>query len=272
LQSAASLSMTSPTPRSSKYKFRTFEFDPVTGICRRPASFQFTEQHKETEYFVMRNTPGEGDCVFYAVLSSVFISMGMLNPDFSAFPDTICLEMRNVVANYLSSPEGTMYVNNKPRKRYVRCRDLLQSAANNEGLTAEDYLIKLRQPGKQGGLYGGGPELTVLSNILRRPISIYHLKKSTEEATTENSCEIERMGVFGEGAFEDPGQFVPDSAVSNAVFFTLDGRARQQTEQSPISTPFKCSWHLHILIADVSEHEKHAVALLPSVPILHNSK
>lgn len=283
LQSTVSFSMTSPSPSpppSSKFEFRSFEFDPSTGICRKPASFQYTEQNKDTQFFVMRNTPGDGDCVFHAVLSSVFISMGMLNPD-SAFSNTMspmALEMRNVVAKFLSSPDGTFYVNDKPQKRIVRCRDLLQSAAKNEGLTTEDYLMKLRQPGKQGGLYGGGPELTVLSNILRRPISIYHLKQPTKEAeeTTENFCEIERMGVFGEGLFEDPGESVPDSVISNAVFFTL-GRSKQQTEQSPkelspLSSPLKCSWHLHILIADASETEKHATVLLPSVAILHNNR
>jgi hypothetical protein len=163
----------------------------------------------------------------------------------------------------------------------VLCRDLLQSAAKNEGMSPEDYLVKLRQPGKQGGLYGGGPELTVLSNILRRPISIYHLKKQTfPEVAPENLCELDRMGVFGEGLFEDPGQSVPSSVISNAVFFTLDGRATQQTEQSsqdvprpsPLSSPFKCTWHLHILVADASESEKHATVLLPSVPILHKNQ
>jgi len=119
-----------------------------------------------------------------------------------------------------------------------------------------------------------GPELTVLSNILRRPISIYHLKQPTEGATAENFGEIQRMGVFGEGLFEDPGETVPDSVISNAVFFTLDSRARQQTEKSSplISSPLKCSWHLHILIVDASEDDKHACVLLPSVPILHKSQ
>lgn len=131
-------------------------------------------------------------------------------------------------------------------------------------------MTKLRQP---GGLYGGGPELTVLSNILRRPISIYHLKETQNADSQDNSRLLERMGVFGEGMFEDPGQTIPDSVISNAVFFTLDSRDMQQNngQSSPlIGSPMKCSWHLHVLIADASENEKHACVLLPSVPILHN--
>eukprot|EP00986_Skeletonema_menzelii_P001276 scaffold338_cov155-Skeletonema_menzelii.AAC.10 len=196
-----------------------------------------------------------------------------MNPDADAgdtLLSSMALEMRNVVAKFLSSPEGTLYVNNKPAKRIVRCRDLLSSAAKNEGLSPDEYLKRLRQPGSQGGLYGGGPELTVLSNILRRPISIYHLKQqqqssimnATDSSTATTCCELERMGVFGE------------------VFFTVDGcKVKQQSSSleedttlilNGISSPLKCSWHLHVLIADTGNNEKHASVLLPSVSILHN--
>ena len=299
LQSASSFSLSAPPPshpvspssppspadntHSTKYEFQSFEFDSSTGICRRPASFQYItdKSGEDNQYFVLRNVPGNGDCVFHAVLSSVFISMGMINPDSELFSSympmsSMAIEIRNVVANYLSSPDGTLYVNDKPRKRIVRCQDLLRTAAKSEGLTTEEYLCKLRLPGRQGGLYGGGPELTVLSNILRRPISIYHLKqKQSIDENNNNSCEIQRMGVFGEGLFEDPGQSIPDSVISNAVFFTLDGRSRQQRQStsSPLlSSPLKCSWHLHILIVDASENEKHACILLPSLQILHNNR
>ncbi|KAL7440326.1 hypothetical protein ACHAXH_004562, partial [Discostella pseudostelligera] len=256
LQSASSFSLTtppsSPTPPPSssspspssleansctaKCDFQSFEFDPSTGICRRPASFQYIDEMdgEDDQYFVLRNVPGNGDCVFNAVLSSVFISMGMLNPDsdFLNPMSSMAIEMRNVVANYLSSPDGTLYVNDKPRKRIVRCQDLLRTAAKSEGLTTEEYLCKLRLPGRQGGLYGGGPELTVLSNILRRPISIYHLKQKHSMDENNNYCEIQRMGVFGEGLFEDPAQTIPDSVISNAVFFTLDGRSKEQRQST----------------------------------------
>jgi hypothetical protein len=293
LQSVSSFALTSPPPPDSspsptpatdscsktKCHFQSFEFDAATGICRRPAFFQYISEKdgEDDQYFVLRNVPGNGDCVFHAVLSSVFISMGLLHPDSELFSSNIpmssmVVEVRNVVANYLSSPEGTLYVNDKPRKRIVRCQDLLRTAAKSEGLTTEEYVCKLRLPGRHGGLYGGGPELTVLSNILRRPISIYHLKQKHSPDENNNSCEIQRMGVFGEGLFEDPGQIIPDSVISNAVFFTLNGRSRQQQSTSTLlSSPLQCSWHLNILIVDANPNEKHACILLPSLQILHKN-
>jgi hypothetical protein len=201
-------------------------------------------------------------------------------------PPSFFLSLSDVVAKFLSSPDGILYVNNKPVKRVVRCRDLLLSAAKNEGWTTDEYLMRLRQPGRMGGLYGGGPELVTLSNILRRPISIYHLKPPSQHQQTVSSSsdatkyyELERMGVFGEGLFEDQCQKIPDSVISNAIFFTVGGRSTENQQQgqipfnrgfSPISSPLKSSWHLHVLIADAGENEKHASVLLPSVSILHN--
>ena len=143
LQSVASFSIPSPTP-SAKFEFRSFDFDS-SQICRTPSSFHFIDDDKETQYFVLRNVQGDGDCVFQAVLCSVFVSMGMLNPDAtdSSFMSALALEMRNVVANVLSSPDGTLYVNNKPTKRIVRCKDLLQSAAQNEGMTSGAFLYHM---------------------------------------------------------------------------------------------------------------------------------
>eukprot|EP00569_Conticribra_weissflogii_P009439 CAMPEP_0171359972 /NCGR_PEP_ID=MMETSP0879-20121228/914_1 /TAXON_ID=67004 /ORGANISM="Thalassiosira weissflogii, Strain CCMP1336" /LENGTH=229 /DNA_ID=CAMNT_0011866187 /DNA_START=206 /DNA_END=892 /DNA_ORIENTATION=- len=162
---------------SSQFAFNRFEFDPLTGICRHPASFrcQFQDptanninitntsssssdndksqgiQHPK-QYFVLRNVPGDGDCIFHAVLSSVFISMGMLHPDassssFASSLSSMSLEMRHVVANFLSSPEGNLYVgtakaeNGKDgltKRRLVRCEDLLRSASRSEGISNEE--------------------------------------------------------------------------------------------------------------------------------------
>lgn len=126
LQSAASLSSSSQhnhPPRatiattSSLPPFLSFEFDPSTGICRNPASFRYTASNSPSpsnnnknnntetndntnaQFFVLRNVPGDGDCIFHAVLSAVFITMGFMNPDADAagsgsLMSSMALEMR----------------------------------------------------------------------------------------------------------------------------------------------------------------------------------
>lgn len=92
--------------------FLSFEFDPSTGICRNPASFRYSsstasskdtktssEKNNDLQFFVLRNVPGDGDCIFHAVLSSVFISMGFMNPDATfvksdILVSSVALEMR----------------------------------------------------------------------------------------------------------------------------------------------------------------------------------
>ena len=107
---------TTTTTTSSLPPFLSFEFDPSTGICRNPASFRYTapnspsnknNKNNNTEtnaidsaqFFVLRNVPGDGDCIFHAVLSAVFITMGFMNPDADAagsgtLMSSMALEMR----------------------------------------------------------------------------------------------------------------------------------------------------------------------------------
>ena len=170
----------------------------------------------------------------------------------------ISQETRAVVAQILQSDTGNLIIEGN---RLVPARDLLRSAAKQEGLSPQVYLEKLQLEGRDGGLYGGGPELTVLSNVLRRPISIYEVDRhhrtenkdrvessSSSSSTTNknNSINIECKGVFGGDRFADPCASIPNSAILSGL------------------QPGAYSWHLHILVLDVaSTGEKHACVLLP---------
>ena len=116
----------------------------------------------------------------------------------------------------------------------------------------------LRKPGVKGGIQGGGPELTVLANVLRRPISIYELASPEDEVDQDeneecspNTYPIVCKGTFGLDLFGDPCATISESAVLSNV------------------QPGAYSWQLHILILDVSPNgdEKHACVLLPQTPI-----
>jgi hypothetical protein len=191
--------------------------------------------------------------MFLAVALAAAASMGLGAND--ALLRAISRETRAVVAQVLLG-SGNLHIS---QTRLVSAADLLQSAAQAEGLEPNVYLDQLRTEGSQGGLYGGGPELTVLANVLRRPISIYELddddnpeqqQEQEEEENTTNGCRIVCKGVFGDGLFSDPCATIPNSAILSAGL-----------------QPGAYSWQLHILVLDVSPTEKHACVLLPQTPI-----
>jgi hypothetical protein len=210
----------------------------------------------------MRNVPGDGDCMFLAVALAAATSMGLGGND--ALLRAISRETRAVVAQVLSS-EGNLYID--PKQTEVPASKLLRSAVAQEpGIdTVEEYLEALRKEGRDGGLYGGGPELAVLANVLRRPISIYEVDKPRLKQMIEGSkCDnnqnsgvdtsifpIVCKGSFGEGIFEDP---CLTSIKDSAVF------AASNTQ------PGAYSWRVNILVLNVSPGEKHACVLLPQHP------
>ena len=252
------------TPNRPPLTFDEFQF-ASNGVCTYPR--YFVEYPPETtkidasycNYFTMRNVPGEGDCMFLAVALAAATSMGLGGND--ALLRAISRETRAVVAQVLSS-EGTLYID--PKQPEVPAHKLLESAVKQEpGIeTVEEYLEALRKEGRDGGLYGGGPELAVLANVLRRPISIYEVDKPRLKKMVGESKENDKKvgdtdgsvfpivckGSFGEGIFEDPClTSIGDSAVlaaSNAQ-------------------PGAYSWRVNVLVLTVGPGEKHACVLLP---------
>ena len=268
-----------------------FEFAP-NGVCISPACFVVEKsssssssrtdndnnsnnnlQEDAPTSFTLRNVPGTGDCMFQAVALASFASVGLGGNN--ALLRAITKELRDLTARVLEQGQGHLVIQGK---RLVKADDLLQQATRQEGLESKDeYLRVLRLQGADGGLYGGGPELTVLCNLLRRPISIYELAKShkLEESYSNNShgmttnttmttsisddeslptaasfenCPIVCKGTFGGPIFDDPLVSVPNSAVTTLGQTFLPGAS---------------SWHLHILVVETSPTLKHACVLLP---------
>lgn len=218
--------------------FHKFTF-AQNNVCINPYRFIAADHVDGKERileFSMRNVPGEGDCMFLAVALATSTSMGLGGND--ALLRAIANETREVVAQVLSAKEGTLHVE---KRRLVRARDLLSSAAKKEGVTNDDYIQLLRN----GTLQGGGPELTVLSNVLRRPISVYELVRDDQfQDDVPSTCNIKCVGSFGD-VFIDPLFEIPDHAVISGL---QEGAY---------------SWHIHVLVVDAGQGEKHACALLP---------
>lgn len=221
-------------------QFQRFTFAP-NNVCVQPQLFlaernmATAEGKMQNLEFTMRNVPGEGDCMFLAVALATSTSMGLGGNN--ALLRSIASDTRSVVAQVMSSGDGTFHVNGN---RIVRARDLLLSAAKKEGVDCETYISYVRD----GSLQGGGPELTVLSNVLRRPISIYELDWNGSGEHVPDVIRLKHMGTFGD-IFKDPLSKMPNPAVISGL------------------QPGAYSWHVHILVVDAGNGEKHACALLP---------
>lgn len=202
--------LSSKTARRASAQGEMPLFD-AAGFYRSPLRLQ--EAGGERTCYA-RNMPGDGNCLFYAV--SVALSTntfgvhprldgGWLLAGNKGFRDNIAAMLESDAELYI---EG---------KRKVAARELLKDAALKEGCSEADYLRRLRQ--LQGpALWGGGPELVCLANILRRPIEIFEM---------ESVGSIRRAGIFGSPLFDDPLQrldlarsadgLLEDSALSELV-------------------------------------------------------
>ena len=266
-------SPSSPSATTDPFSFSNFVF-AENGVCVQPQYFATARNTAELStssvssphVFTMRNVPGNGDCMFLAVALATLASVGLGGND--TLLNAIAQETRQLVATILQQTDGYLVVDVRQGKPVVvSTQALLKQATQQEGfLSISEYLQALTTPGEQGGLYGGGPELTVLANALRRPISIYEVSSSASplspDALLENmargaiTCPIECVGTFGNMIFDDPLLSIPQSAVLQ-VSHGPDG------PPTP-ALPGAYSWHLHILVVETDyPGEKHACVLLP---------
>lgn len=237
-----------------------------------------SETTERTKLFTMRNVPGEGDCMFLAVTLAALASMGLGGND--VLLRAITKEIRTLVATIFESSiiqqqqqqnDATAANDGSTRsstsnndlliiddiRGMISTYTLLKAAAKIEKISIDEYITRLKLDGNKGGMQGGGPELTILSNLLRRPISIYHLISSSSSSSsldndntvlTDDIQYIECVGSFGSKHFVDPLLLhVPNSAILSSTL-----------------QPYGAySWHLHLLIVDSGGNEKHACVLLP---------
>jgi OTU-like cysteine protease len=82
-------------------------------------------------------------------------------------------------------------------REFLRTSELVQAASQQYGITPEEYCSSMEQE----SVWGGGPEIVALCNVLKRPIHVYELATTTTRTTndeTESDDTNEYYG--GEGA------------------------------------------------------------------------
>ena len=68
-------------------------------------------------------------------------------------------------------------------QEWVHSRELVEAAARQYGLTSEEYCQDMLQE----SVWGGGPEIVALANVLKRPIHVYELRVTPTTAKTKKT-------------------------------------------------------------------------------------
>lgn len=97
--------------------------------------------------------------------------------------------LRKLAVDCLEDVDEQLYLQGR---EWVTKRDLLESTAQQYGLSSKEYCATMRED----AVWGGGPEIVALCNVLRRPIHVYEL-------CGERQFSLQRMACFGSPAFDD---------------------------------------------------------------------
>jgi len=156
------------------------------GRCRT----KFFAQNKP---FTLHHVPGDGDCMFLAVtLGQMWQEEGrLLDWRDTKSIETLAGRTRKQVSKVLQSKSAVLAIDSNQRR--VSAAALLAQASQGDS----GYIPALETMGKDGGMYGGGPELVVMSNILQKRINIYEM----DGPPVDDRCELSCEGIFGEGVF-----------------------------------------------------------------------
>jgi len=85
----------------------------------------------------------------------------------------------------------------------MTCDELLAAVSEQYGVSPQKYCLDMRKQSE----WGGGPEIVVLANELRRPIHVYELQESTSTSgapgtPVNRDWQLRRIACFGSPKFD----------------------------------------------------------------------
>lgn len=145
---------------------------------------------KEDCHAMIRQVPGDGNCLFHSVSLCLHHAVNGTHWNLTANSDndsdnnskdssstsSTSMEQLYQQSQILRAQAVDCLRQSKRRlflqgKESLRANELVSAAAQQYGLTAEEYCEAMQQD----CVWGGGPEIVALSNLLERPIHVYEL-------------------------------------------------------------------------------------------------
>ena len=117
----------------------------------------------------VRQVPGDGSCLFHSLTVCLALAQNGSHHEMVMEPLLYHSDrMRQMaVTCFEEEKERVLFVQGDEK---VTCAELLEALSEQYG-KPEEYCSKMRKASE----WGGGPEIVVLANLLRRPIHVYEL-------------------------------------------------------------------------------------------------
>lgn len=147
--------------------------------------------------FCVQQVQGSGDCLFHSIAIGMAFEdelrhVDMYDPELTQRVQ----ELRALAVKTLTDdPNRTLFLEGEQE---LITSELVEAAAEQYGVTADEYCRSMKQP----GVWGGGPEILALANALQRPIHVF------EPVAACNGTEfrLQLCGAFGSPRFDASGK------------------------------------------------------------------
>ena len=176
----------------------------------------------------IRQVSSDGSCLFHAIGAGLLHDEWLLHatstesqhPPMSRIIE-FSSKLRQHAVNVLKdNPKRQFTMNQDGEKVTVTASSLVQLAADQYGISSNEYLTSMQDE----SVWGGGPEIIALASELNRQIVVLEPHNRSIDGSHGDVCYLKVRARFGDARFDDDG-----SCIGNAIYILC---ANQQFPES----------------------------------------
>ena len=125
-------------------------------------------QDSEDEYFLIRHVPGDGACLFHALAIGLDHLSTKTHLPFTRATRMASSKLRELAVQLLRKENELLFIENG---EMTTSAQLVEVVSSHYNMSPKQYCNEM----EKAETWGGGPEIVVLCNYLKRPIHVYML-------------------------------------------------------------------------------------------------